>query len=160
MAKDMIITRAFDAPTEDLWKAWSEAAYLKQWWGPHGFTAPVAEMDFREGGTSLVCMSSPEHGDFYNTWTYTKIIPKKRIEYVVRFSDKDSNRLTPVEAGVHPELHDEVPHTIIFKDLGNGTTEVTVTESGYTSEEVLAISKAGMEQCLDKMAAIFTAKKE
>jgi hypothetical protein len=49
-----------------------------QWWGPEGFTCPVAKMDFREGGTSLVCMSSPEYGDLYSNWEYQKIVPMQR----------------------------------------------------------------------------------
>jgi hypothetical protein len=32
---------------------------------------------------------------------------------------------------------------------------MTVTEHGYTTEEARDLSKAGMEQCLDKMAAMF-----
>ena len=32
---------------------------------------------------------------------------------------------------------------------------MTVTESGYTSDKAFDISKAGLEQCLDKMALIF-----
>jgi hypothetical protein len=31
-----------------------------------------------------------------------------------------------------------------------------VTEHGYTTEQARDLSKAGMEQCLDKMSAIFT----
>lgn len=56
------------------------------------FTSPLAKMDFREGGVSLVCMRAPkEFGgfDMYNTWTYTKIVPHERIEFTLNFSDKD-----------------------------------------------------------------------
>jgi hypothetical protein len=34
-------------------------------------------------------------------------------------------------------------------------TEMTVTEFGYKSDQHLEVSKAGLNQCLDKMAAIF-----
>jgi len=81
MTKNMVLTRTFDAPLEKVWQAWSDAELVKQWWGPQGFTCPVADMDFREGGTSLVCMRAPaEYGgqDMYNTWTYTKIMPMQR----------------------------------------------------------------------------------
>jgi hypothetical protein len=44
---------------------------------------------------------------------------------------------------------------ITFKAVGEGRTEMTVTEHGYTTEQARDLSKAGMEQCLDKMAAIF-----
>ena len=81
--KDVVLTRVFDAPLEEVWRAWLDPAYVRQWWGPSGFTCPLAEMDFREGGTSLVCMRAPqEYGgqELYNTWTYTRILPYKRIE--------------------------------------------------------------------------------
>jgi hypothetical protein len=32
---------------------------------------------------------------------------------------------------------------------------MTVTEYGYTTEQARDLSRAGMEQCLDKMAAMF-----
>lgn len=38
---------------------------------------------------------------------------------------------------------------------GTGGTEITVTEYGCTTEEARNLSKVGMEQCLDKWAAIF-----
>jgi hypothetical protein len=44
---------------------------------------------------------------------------------------------------------------IAFKGAGDGGTEITVTEYGYTTDEARNPSKVGMEQCLDKMAAIF-----
>jgi hypothetical protein len=31
---------------------------------------------------------------------------------------------------------------------------VTVTEQGYTSDQTLEMSKLGLEQCLDKIAAL------
>jgi hypothetical protein len=48
----------------------------------------------------------------------------------------------------------EVHNVNVFKDLGDGCTELTITESSYTTEEAHDTSKAGLEQVLDKMAAI------
>ncbi|HEY1409853.1 MAG TPA: SRPBCC domain-containing protein, partial [Promineifilum sp.] len=53
--QDLVLTHTFDAPVEQVWRAWVEPDLVKRWWGPHGFTAPLAEIDFREGGVSLVC---------------------------------------------------------------------------------------------------------
>jgi uncharacterized protein YndB with AHSA1/START domain len=156
---NMAITRHFDAPVQRVWKAWSDANEVKRWWGPHGFTAPVCEMDFREGGTTLVCMRAPvEYGgqDMYNTWSYTKIVPMERIEFIQRFSDKDRNILTPADLGLPPGIPMEVPHVITMKAAGDNKTEFSVTEYGYRNEQVVAISKSGMEQVLDKLAATLT----
>ncbi len=45
-----------------------------------------------------------------------------------------------------------MPIPDLFKDLGDGKTELTVTEYGYATDEAANLSKAGLEQCLDKMA--------
>lgn len=152
------VTRIFDAPVTEVWKAWSESDYVKQWWGPTGFTCPLAEIDFREGGTSLVCMRAPqEYGgqDFYNTWTYSQIDPHRRIEFVAHFTDKDGAQLDPAQIGIPSGVPREVRHVISFRPLDENQTELTVTEYGYTVEEARDLSKLGMEQCLDKMAGIY-----
>lgn len=153
--QDLIVTRVFDASVDEVWKGWSNPDYVMKWWAPTGFTTPIAKIDFREGGKSLVCMRSPDGHDIYNTWTYQKIVPNQRIEFILNFSDKDGNTLDPAAIGMPPGIPRDVPHVITFKDLGNGKTEITYAEYGYTSDQVLDLSKAGLEQCLDKMAAIF-----
>jgi uncharacterized protein YndB with AHSA1/START domain len=153
------VTRIFDAPVEEVWKAWSNPEYVRQWWGPTGFTCPRAEIDFREGGTSLVVMRAPEEyggQEMYNTWTYRMIDPHQRIELLSHFTDKDSTRLDPAELRMPPGIPQEVPHVITFKELDGNRTEMIVAEYGYAFEETRDISRIGMEQCLDKMAMIFT----
>jgi uncharacterized protein YndB with AHSA1/START domain len=155
---DMAMTRTFDAPVEDVWRAWTEPELVKRWWGPTGFTAPIAEMDVRKGGTSLVCMRAPaEFGgqDLYNTWTYVTVIPMERLEFVQTFTDADRNPVEPAELGLPPGIPRDVPHVVTFTALDSGRTEVSVTESGYASAELADFSRGGMDQCLDKMAAIF-----
>lgn len=155
---DVMVSRVLDAPVEETWKAWSDPEYVMRWWGPTGFTSPSAEMDFRVGGASLVCMRTPaEYGgqDMYHTWTYTRIGPHERIEFVSNFADENGTHLDPATMGMPPGVPHDVPHVITFKATDNGGTEMTVTEHGYTTEQARELSKAGMEQCLDKMAAIF-----
>ncbi len=152
---DMVITRTFDSPVERVWQAWTDADYVKRWWGPEGYTAPVAEMDVRVGGTSLVCMRSPEGQDLYNTWTYETVEPNELLEFVHHFADKDGNPINPADVGLPPEIPAAVRHIIAFKPLSDTRTELTVTEQGYTVDWIVDLSEAGMQQCLDKMAAIF-----
>lgn len=156
--KDLVLTRVFDAPIELVWNAWADPEQVKRWWGPTGFTCPVAKIDFREGGTSLVCMRAPkEFGgqDMYNTWSYRKIVSMSRIEFIFHFTDKDGTRIDPATLGLGPDMPQEVRHDIAFKVLGEGKTEMTVTEYGYTSDQIVDLSRAGLEQCLDKMATSF-----
>jgi uncharacterized protein YndB with AHSA1/START domain len=156
--RNVVVTRVFDAPVEQVWKAWSDPEMVKQWWGPTGFACPLAEMDYREGGVSLVCMRAPkEFGgqDMYNTWTYEEIVPMKRLVYILRFTDKDGKAFDPAEMGMPPGIPKQVRNVNTFKAKGDNKTEMTITEYGYTTDEAVNLSKQGLEQCLDKMAAIF-----
>lgn len=151
--KDLVITRTFDAPVARVWRAWAAPEEVKRWWGPTGFTSPVAAINFEEGSTSLVCMRSPDGQDFYNTWTYQKIKPMERIEFVLDWADKTGKRIDPATLGLPPDMPRDVKHLITFRALAPNKTEMTITEYGYTSDQQFELSKAGLEQCLDKMAA-------
>jgi uncharacterized protein YndB with AHSA1/START domain len=155
---EVIVTRELEASVEEVWKAWSDPEYVTRWWGPAGFTSPGAEIDFRVGGASLVCMRAPaEYGgqDMYNSWTYTRIDPHERIEFVSNFANKEGTHLDPAAMGMAPGVPRDVSHVIVLKAAGDDKTEMTVTEYGYTTEEARDLSRSGMEQCLDKMAAMF-----
>lgn len=93
--------------------------------------------------------------DMYSTWTYTKIVPMREIEYRLHFADKDGNRVNPVTMGLPPDMPQEVRNFVTFKDLGDDKTELTVTEYDWPVGQMMEMSKMGMEQCLDKMAASF-----
>jgi uncharacterized protein YndB with AHSA1/START domain/predicted enzyme related to lactoylglutathione lyase len=153
---DVVVTRVLDAPVGQVWKAWTEPEYVMCWWGPTGFTSPAADMDVRAGGTSLVCMRAPaEYGgqDMYNTWTYRTVVLPERLEFDLRFADADGAPLD--EASIPPGVPFEVPHVVTLSPLEGGRTELTVRESGYATAEARDISQVGLEQCLDKMAALY-----
>jgi uncharacterized protein YndB with AHSA1/START domain len=155
--RDLVVTCVFDAPVERVWKAWTDPEDVMQWWGPTGFTSPLAKLDFREGGTSLVCMSAPEYGfgDQYSTWQYQEIVPMQRIEYIHNLADKDGNKIDPTSIGMPADFPQDMRNLVTFKDLGDGKTEMTVTEYDWTVGQMMDLAQKGLEQCLDKMAAIF-----
>lgn len=112
---DVISTREFIAPATEVWRAWSDPVYVTQWWGPYGFTSPTANLDFRVGGTSLVCMRAPaESGgqDMYNTWTYRRIEPISLIEFDNAFTDAMGARIDPP-----PGVPLDVRHVVTFAPL-------------------------------------------
>jgi uncharacterized protein YndB with AHSA1/START domain len=156
---DVVLTRVFEVPVAQVWRAWTDGEQVKRWWGPRGFTAPVARMDVREGGRSLVCMRAPaEYGgqDMYNTWTYRKVVPNELLEFMMHFSDPQGTRMDPAKMGLPPGIPDGVPHVVTFKALAPNRTELKVIEYGYTAPEARDLSKSGLQECLDKMAESFT----
>ncbi|TYP87617.1 SRPBCC family protein [Blastococcus xanthinilyticus] len=157
---DVVVTREIDAPPAVAWQAWSDSDLIRQWWGPTGFTCPRAEVDFRVGGTTLVAMQAPrEHGAFrmHNRWTYRSIAEPTRIEFVSEFADSLGRAVEPAEAGIPHGVPAQVPHVVELEPLPGGRTRVTVRETGYTDEAARQQSRAGQEQCMDKMQASLAA---
>lgn len=56
----LVITRVFNAPRELVFKAWTEAKHVEQWFGPKGFTTRVTENDLRLGGQWYYIMIGPD----------------------------------------------------------------------------------------------------
>jgi uncharacterized protein YndB with AHSA1/START domain len=85
----------------------------------------------------------------YNTWTYRSIEPTSLIEFDLAFTDATGERVDPP-----PGVPRDVRHLVTFTPLPSGRTLMTVTEFGYPEERVRDQSKAGLEPCLDKLAAL------
>src|SRR5206468_11063112 len=47
---DLTFERTFDAPRDKVWKAFTDPDQVSRWWGRHGSTTIVVEMDVRPGG--------------------------------------------------------------------------------------------------------------
>lgn len=152
---DLTLTRTFDATASAVFAAWTEPQRLMRWWGPTGFTCPLAQMDVRVGGASFVCMRAPaEWGgiELFNTWTYSVVDPGHRLEFVLRFADRERNAISPQSLGIPLGVPAEVPHILAFAELADHRSTLTITERGYTSKEALETSEQGLQQTLDKLA--------
>ncbi|HUR26101.1 MAG TPA: SRPBCC domain-containing protein [Candidatus Thermoplasmatota archaeon] len=149
---DLVVTRTFDAPVANVWEAWTDARFVRRWWGVDGFSNILAKMDVREGGTSHVGMrASKEYGgmDYYNVFRYTLVVPRKLIQWTSNFADKEGNVIPPEAAGLPPETPMDKEQQAEFMDLGDGRTKVTVTERGWLAGGVMAErSRRGLEQTL------------
>ena len=152
---DLTLTRSFDRTAAAVFAAWTDSRLLMRWWGPRGFSCPLADMDVRVGGTSFVCMRAPaEWGGMalFNTWTYSAVEPARRLEFVLRFADQERRPISPQSLGIPLGVPAEVPHILTFVDLDDRRSTLTITEVGYASTEALETSKSGLEQTLDKLA--------
>ncbi len=157
MAKQIEVTKTFNAPVELVWQVWVDPELVKRWWGPKHFTSPIAKIDFREGGRSIVSMQAPpEMGgqEFYSVWEYVKIIPLSSIEFIQSLSDENGNKTDPTKLGMPPDFPVDIRTVVTFKAIAKGKTEMTVTE--YAEFGTISnFAQIGLEQSLDKMDAIF-----
>ncbi len=93
--KKVTITRAFDAPLENVWRAWTERDLLDQWWAPKPFIAKTKSMDFKVGGRRFYAMVSPKGQEHWSVQKYTSISPKTNFKMMNAFADKDENPQLP-----------------------------------------------------------------
>ncbi|HZY35333.1 MAG TPA: SRPBCC domain-containing protein [Mucilaginibacter sp.] len=157
MAKQIEVTKTFYAPVEMVWQVWVDPELVKRWWGPKYFTSPVAKMDFREGGRSIVSMQGPKEmggQEFYSVWQYVKITPLSTIEFIQSLSDEDGNKIDPTTVGMPPDFPADIRTVVTFKAIAEGKTEMTVTEYAEFGS-ISNFAQIGLEQSMEKMTVIF-----
>ncbi len=150
----MVLTRIFDAPRELVWKAWTDPEYVKQWWGPQGFTTPVCKMDFRVGGKFVYCMRAPDGQEFWNGGEYHEIVWHEKIVSSMYFADPEGNRVEPAHYGVEHEVIEDAKDVTLFEDLGDGRTKLTFTGNETMQSAIESGQLEGLKQILDKLAAM------
>lgn len=161
MEKKLSVSRIFNAPPEEVWRLWTEPELVRQWWGPDKFICPVAKMDFREGGVSLVSMKAPpEFGgkETYSIWHYTEIVPFQSIEFIMNLADQNGIKQDPVSLGMPSDFPTDIKTRVSFREMGEGKTEMTVTEYADFGQ-ITAFAKMGLEQSLGKACSIFSPEK-
>lgn len=79
--RDLVLTRLIDVPRTKLYRAWTEPDLLKQWFAPLPYTTPVAELDVRPGGSSLIVMQAPDGTDMPNRGVYLEVVENERLVF-------------------------------------------------------------------------------
>lgn len=121
--KKLLIEREFNAPVEQVWKAWTESHLLDQWWAPKPWKAKTKSMDFRDGGQWLYSMIGPNGEESFCRADFDSIVPLKSYKGDDAFCDKDGNLDTSF-----PVMH----WKINFEKSGNGT--LVKVEVSFDSE--------------------------
>lgn len=126
--KQLIITRTLNAPRALVFKVWTEAEHLAQWWGPKGFTLVVSNLDFRPGGLFHYCMKSPDGFVMWGRFDYREIIAPEKIVFTNSFSDEAGNITRAPFSAVWPL---KILNTLVLTEQ-DGKTLLTL--SGYPTD--------------------------
>jgi uncharacterized protein YndB with AHSA1/START domain len=82
---DLVFERTFDAPRERVWKAFTDPQIVPRWWGPHGTTTTVVEMDVRPGGKWRYVSRAPDREDVTFYGEYLEVQPPERFKWTFLF---------------------------------------------------------------------------
>ena len=143
-----VVERLFDTTADVLWSMWTNSEHFKQWYGPKGFTIPVAQIDPVVGGKRLVCMVSPDGNmKMWSTGEHKELITNKRLVYTESPSDENGNVMSPQAMGMPEGYPAETLVTVIIEGVGDGKTKMHLTHAGVPEQ-----AKGGWTQAFEKLA--------
>ena len=119
-ADGITIIRVFDAPRDLVFRMWTEAAHFVTWFGEHGSEIPLdrCDMDPRPGGAWHATMfHGPDRVEIPFSGEFRAVDPPSHLEMTL--ADPGNPRSTAVEL-----------FTVDLRDLGDGRTEMTFTQTG------------------------------
>jgi uncharacterized protein YndB with AHSA1/START domain len=141
---DLTFERTFDAPRDLVWKAFTDPTLVPRWWGPHGTTTKVAEMDVRPGGAWRYVSSAADRDDVTFYGEYLEVDPPKGFKWTFMF---DVDGVGPMGG----------PETFTLEEVDGRTKVTSVGHMGSTEaiEGALASGMVGGAlETWDRLAAL------
>jgi uncharacterized protein YndB with AHSA1/START domain len=127
-AREITITRVFDAPRERVWKAWTQPDEIARWWGKRGWSTPPESvtLDVRPGGVFRLNSINDDDGrEMPLDTTYREVVEPERLAFG--------------EA------------TVTLTDLGDGRTEMVFHTTVHMTEETLRTAIGGLGSAFDRL---------
>lgn len=118
----LIVGHTVAAPRERVWRAWTDRDELMRWFGPCGFTMPVASMDLRPGGRFHHCLRGPDGAEVWSLWIFETIEPPRRLVLEQSFADAQGRVVAHPMVPTWPR---RTRSTLTF-DEGDGGTAITL----------------------------------
>jgi uncharacterized protein YndB with AHSA1/START domain len=125
-----------------VFEAFTDPDALAKWWGPEGFTVPSLEFEPRVGGRYRIEMRPPEGDPFHLTGEFREVDPPAALSFTFVWE---------------PPEPDDVETTVAlsFRDLGE-STEVTLTQSAFKTEERRKLHRDGWADSFDKLERLIS----
>ena len=144
--RDLVLTCLIEASPEKLFRCWTEADLLKQWFAPKPYETPEAELDVRPGGANRIVMRGPDGQDMPNRGVYLEVVPGRRLVFTDAFTEAWTPSAKPFMT---------VILTFEPEDAG---TRYTATVRHWTIEDRQTHEQMGFHQgwgiCADQLAAL------
>lgn len=145
--RELVISRVIDAPRAQVFVAWS--GHLPEWWGPHGMTTPVCEMDLRPGGVFRTVMRAPDGTEYPTRGVFLEVEPNERIVFTDAF-----------DPGWAPHVDAFFTCIATFEALPDQGTRFTARARHWTVANREKHEKMGFQQgwgeSLDRLASCVT----
>ena len=157
---EFVITRVLNAPRTLVFQAWTDPKHMALWWGPHGFTNPICELDVRPGGAWRIVMRGPDGADHPAKGIYREIVPPERLVMTIdhsELSDEWHDMVNPQRDKSKGKPALELVNTVTFEEK-DGKTTLTIRirfESAAVRDSLIKIGmNEGWSQTLERLAKV------
>jgi uncharacterized protein YndB with AHSA1/START domain len=135
----LTLNRHYAAPPERVWRAWTDAQVLKQWWAPSpGQGVSLAELDVRVGGRYRICFGGADGNEHECAGVYQEVVRPKKLVFTWSWPRTTPDRVSLV--------------TILFNAKGSGT-ELVFKHERFFDEAARDSHQRGWMGLLDKLDA-------
>jgi len=84
------IVRFINVPTDRVYKAWTDPAQLRQWFGPENVRTRNITADVRVGGKYRWDLTSPDGEEMSAFGEYKELVPGKKIVFTWQWDDDEA----------------------------------------------------------------------
>jgi uncharacterized protein YndB with AHSA1/START domain len=126
------LVREFDVPAALVFEASTKPEYVKQWWGPHGTSLAVCEIDLRVGGEWRYVIRNADGSEDPFRGVYREIDPPTRVSYTWIYDVPPFNEFEAIE-------------TVVLEER-DGRTIATTTVLHHNKEARDGHVQSGMER--------------
>ena len=155
--RELVIKKEFNAPREEVWKAWTDPEIMKRWWGPKSFTTLISTIDLRVGGKYVYCMrgAGPDGvvKDYWGTGIYKEIVPLEKIVCTDSCADEKGHVVPATHYGMEGDWPLELQITVSFEEQ-EGKTRLTLRHAGIPAGRMSEMTEAGWNESFDKLAEV------
>jgi len=134
--RDIVLTRAFDAPRHLVFDALTRPDLLTRWFGARGWRLVTCEVDLRVGGSWRFVSRGPAGEEMTQSGVYRVIQPPGRLVYTELFDDQSY----PGETLITHELTERDGRTTLTSTLRYATPEGRQRVLGYPMSRGVAES--------------------
>lgn len=135
----LAITRAFNIPREELYRAWTDPDLIKRWFAPSdAYAVPEAALEARPGGRYRIVMRAPD-GEVHRVGgVYRVCLPPARLVFTWAWeSTPERESLVTAEFGAR-----------------GAATELVLRHEHFADEAARDRHQQGWNGCLDRLARL------
>ena len=141
--RDIVLSRAFDAPRHLVFAALTRPELLRRWYGARGWNLVVCEVDLRVGGAWRFVSRGPDGTEMGQGGVYQVIEPPGRLVYTELFD----NQSYPGESLISHELTELAERTTLTTTVRYASREGRDTVLRYPMAR-------GVGESYDRLAAV------